>query len=40
MRKRVIGYRTSAYRGVTKHVNTGKFEAHIWVSGVQVMKCK
>jgi hypothetical protein len=27
---------TSAYRGVTHHVRTGRWEAHIWLDGKQV----
>jgi hypothetical protein len=27
---------TSAFRGVTHHVRTGRWEAHIWLDGKQV----
>lgn len=30
------GKPTSTYRGVTHHVRTGRWEAHIWLEGKQV----
>lgn len=30
------GKPTSSYRGVTHHVRTGRWEAHIWLGGKQV----
>lgn len=30
------GRPTSTYRGVTHHVRTGRWEAHIWLEGKQV----
>ena len=30
------GRPTSTYRGVTHHVRTGRWEAHVWLEGKQV----
>lgn len=30
------GRPTSSFRGVTHHIRTGRWEAHIWLDGKQV----